>query len=186
MCCSVHLFFFRSSWWVWVKRGLIALSTLYVATPFILQFFPSVIQYLVYKHAGMYICYKYGRFNTECHLCSLLHPQHCLSLFSNILCWLEASLWSWSQSHRQYVPDLRSRSDTRSMVSCAFCKSNFTYLLFVLTVHGASLGTRFLNKSGRRLKVKVWRGTSSLWGMVPLFSSTSMAIRATGGNMYRN
>ncbi|XP_053535776.1 monoacylglycerol lipase ABHD12-like [Ictalurus punctatus] len=44
----------RSSWWVWVKRGLIALCTLYVATPFILQFFPSVIQYLVYKHAVTY------------------------------------------------------------------------------------------------------------------------------------
>ncbi|XP_053535025.1 lysophosphatidylserine lipase ABHD12 [Ictalurus punctatus] len=44
----------KSSWWVWVKRGLIALCTLYVATPFILQFFPSVIQYLVYKHAVTY------------------------------------------------------------------------------------------------------------------------------------
>ncbi|KAF4090615.1 hypothetical protein AMELA_G00053100 [Ameiurus melas] len=44
----------RSSWWMWVKRGLIALCTLYVATPFILQFFPSVIQYLVYKHAVTY------------------------------------------------------------------------------------------------------------------------------------
>ncbi|KAB5581547.1 hypothetical protein PHYPO_G00176950 [Pangasianodon hypophthalmus] len=44
----------RSSWWVWVKRGLIALCTLYVATPFVLRFFPGVIQYLVYKHAITY------------------------------------------------------------------------------------------------------------------------------------
>ncbi|MCJ8730390.1 hypothetical protein PDJAM_G00184010 [Pangasius djambal] len=34
----------RSSWWMWVKRGLIALCTLYVATPFVLRFFPGVIQ----------------------------------------------------------------------------------------------------------------------------------------------
>ncbi|KAG7333890.1 hypothetical protein KOW79_002297 [Hemibagrus wyckioides] len=44
----------RSSWWVWVKRALIAIGTLYVATPFVLRFFPSVIQYLVYKHAIIY------------------------------------------------------------------------------------------------------------------------------------
>lgn len=62
-------------------------------------------------------------------------------------------------------------------------QTNFTDLLFVLCT---SLGTQFLSKSGRRLKVKVWRGMSNLWGMVPLFSSTSMAIRVTGGNIYRN
>ncbi|XP_060728775.1 monoacylglycerol lipase ABHD12-like [Tachysurus vachellii] len=44
----------RSSWWVWVKRALIALCTLYVTTPFVLRLFPSVMQYLVYKHAVTY------------------------------------------------------------------------------------------------------------------------------------
>ncbi|XP_060780974.1 monoacylglycerol lipase ABHD12-like [Neoarius graeffei] len=44
----------KSSWWVWMKRGLMVLCILYVATPFVLRFFPGVIQYLVYKHAVTY------------------------------------------------------------------------------------------------------------------------------------
>ncbi|KAM9476685.1 lysophosphatidylserine lipase ABHD12 [Clarias gariepinus] len=44
----------RSSCWVWVKRGLIFLCTLYVASPFVLRLFPSVLQYMVYTHAVTY------------------------------------------------------------------------------------------------------------------------------------
>lgn len=126
--------FFRSSWWVWVKRALIAICTLYVATPFVLRFFPSVVQYLVYKHASAYIAPQLHI--KEYHLCGLLHPEHYLSLFSNILCWPKPSLWCWPQSHCKYVPDLRSRSHPGSMVSCAFCKDDFCehaklFLLFL-------------------------------------------------------